>query len=48
VLLGPLATHFPNTTLEWNSARMKFKNSPEATSHVRRTYRDGWHVKGLS
>jgi hypothetical protein len=48
VLLGPLATHFPNTTLEWNSAKMKFKNSPEATRLVRRTYRDGWHVKGLS
>jgi predicted dehydrogenase len=48
VLLGPLATHFPNTTLEWDSKKMKFKSSPEATRLVRRTYRDGWHVKGLS
>jgi predicted dehydrogenase len=48
VLLGPIATRFPKTTLEWNAARMKFKNSPEATSHVRRAYRSGWGVKGLS
>jgi predicted dehydrogenase len=48
VLLGPLATRFPKTTLEWNSAKLKFKNSNEATSHVRREYRAGWHVKGLS
>jgi hypothetical protein len=48
VLLGPLASRFPQTTLEWNSARLKFKNSPEATAHVRRQYRAGWHVPGLS
>jgi predicted dehydrogenase len=48
VLLGPLATRFPKTTLEWNSAKLKFKNSPEATAHVRRQYRDGWHIPGLS
>ena len=48
VLLGPLATRFPNTTLEWNGAKLKFRNSPEATRFVRRRYRDGWKVKGLS
>src|SRR3954467_11922223 len=48
VLLGPLATRFPKTTLEWNSAKLKFKNSSEATNHVRREYRAGWKVKGLS
>ncbi len=47
VLLGPVATRFPQTTLEWNSARMKFKNSAEASALVRRTYRKGWEVKGL-
>ena len=47
VLLGPIATHFPKTTLQWDVKKMKFKNSPEATSHVRRTYRAGWKVKGL-
>jgi hypothetical protein len=48
VLLGPVATRFPRTTLEWNAAKMKFKNSPEATQAVRRRYRAGWSVAGLS
>ncbi len=48
VLLGPIATRFPNTTLEWNAAKMKFTNSADATKHVRRKYRSGWKVKGLS
>jgi predicted dehydrogenase len=48
VLLGPLATRFPKTTLEWNSAKLKFTNSPEANHHVRTKYRDGWKVRGLA
>ncbi len=48
VLLGPLATRFPNITLEWNSAKLRFTNSREADRFVRRQYRDGWRVKGLS
>ena len=48
VLLGPLATPFPKTTLEWNAAKMKFHNSAEATHAVRRKYRAGWGVSGLS
>src|ERR1035437_3496495 len=48
VLLGPLATRFPKTTLAWNSAALKFPNSPEANQHVRPKYRAGWKVKGLS
>jgi predicted dehydrogenase len=47
VLLGPLSTRYPKTTLEWNSAQLKFTNSPEANQHVRNKYRDGWKVKGL-
>lgn len=47
VLLGPVATRFPQTTLEWNAKKLKFTNSPEATSFVRRKYREGWKVKGL-
>ncbi|MBE0660228.1 MAG: Gfo/Idh/MocA family oxidoreductase [Bryobacteraceae bacterium] len=47
VLLGPLATRFPKTTLEWEAKKLRFKNSKEATAFVRRTYRDGWKVKGL-
>jgi hypothetical protein len=48
VLLGPLATRFPQTTLEWNAAKQKFRNSREATDFVRRKYRAGWSMKGLS
>ena len=48
VLLGPLSTRFPKTTLEWNSAQLKFNNSPEANQFVRKKYRDGWKVKGIS
>jgi hypothetical protein len=47
VLLGPLATRFPKTTLEWNSAKLKFGNSAEANRYVRTRYREGWKVKGL-
>ena len=47
VLLGPLATRFPKTTLEWNSAKLRFTNSKEANQHVRTKYRDAWKVKGL-
>ncbi len=47
VLLGPIATRFPKTTLEWNAAKLKFNNSPEASHYVRRKYRQGWKVKGL-
>ena len=47
VLLGPLATRIPKTTLAWNSAKLKFTNSPEANRYLRTSYRDGWRVKGL-
>jgi len=46
VLLGPLATHFPKATLEWNSAKMKF-DSAQANAFLSRKYRAGWGVKGL-
>jgi Oxidoreductase family, NAD-binding Rossmann fold/Oxidoreductase family, C-terminal alpha/beta domain len=48
VLLGPIATRFPRTTLEWNAKKMHFRNSTEATGFVKRNYRAGWTVKGLS
>lgn len=48
VLLGPLATRFPNATLQWNGARAKFSNSPEANAFLHRKYRKGWSVPGLA
>jgi len=44
VLLGPLSTRFPKATLEWDRARMKFRNSSEAVAFVQRQYRPGWMV----
>ena len=48
VLLGGVATFFPKTTLEWDAPALQFKNSPEATAKIRRPYRSGWEVAGLS
>jgi len=47
VLLGSVATRFPQTTLEWKASALKFTNVKEANQFVRRTYRKGWEVKGL-
>ncbi|HWF19103.1 MAG TPA: Gfo/Idh/MocA family oxidoreductase [Verrucomicrobiae bacterium] len=46
VLLGGVATHFPLTTLEWDAHKLKFSLA-EANHFVRRSYRKGWHVRGL-
>ena len=47
ILLGDIASRFPQTTLAWNSRRLKF-DLHDANRHIKRTYRDGWAVKGLS
>lgn len=47
VLLGTVAQRFPKTTLEWNAATLAFTESA-ANQFVRREYRHGWSVKGLS
>ena len=46
ILLGGIASRFPETTLEWNSRKMKL-NLPEANQFVRRDYRKGWSVREL-
>ena len=48
VLLGGVATRYPATTLEWNTAELKFTNMAEASQYIRRAYRQGWEVKDLS
>lgn len=48
VLLGSVATRFPKTTLDWDAKRLKFTNEKSANQYVRRKYRKGWEVKGLS
>ncbi len=47
VLLGCLATRFPKTTLEWDSAKLEITNVSEANHFVRRQPRKGWEVEGL-
>jgi predicted dehydrogenase len=48
VLLGTVATRFPKTTLEWDAKKLKFTNLADANLFLRRRYRKGWEVKGLS
>jgi hypothetical protein len=48
VLLGGVSTHFPNQTLEWDAVGLAFKNLPDANRLIRRMYREGWKVAGLS
>jgi predicted dehydrogenase len=48
VLLGSVATRVPQTTLQWDSAALKFTNHAAADALLRRSYRQGWEVKGLS
>ena len=48
VLLGALSSHFPNETLEWDPKNLRFTNSEAANGFIRREYRKGWEVVGLS
>lgn len=47
VLLGSVACRFPQTTLKWNGPQLKFDEA-DANKYLRRQYRAGWQVKGLS
>jgi len=44
ILLGTVAIRVPGQKLEWDSARLKVQNRPEANAFLKRNYRDGWHV----
>jgi predicted dehydrogenase len=48
VLLGGVASRFPNTKLEWDAPALKFSNVPEANQYIRREYRRGRECPGLS
>jgi predicted dehydrogenase len=47
VLFGSVAVRFPKPLLKWNARQLTF-DLPEANNYVRRDYRDGWKVAGLS
>jgi len=44
VLLGCLATRFPNQTLNWDTHAMRVTNNSAADAFVRHDYRKGWEV----
>ncbi len=48
VLLGALASRFPQQTLEWDAKNLRVKNFEEANQFISKSYREGWEVKGLS
>ncbi len=47
VLLGCLATRFPEKALQWDAAKLTVTNESAANQFVRRRYRKGWEVEGL-
>ncbi|HYG24735.1 MAG TPA: Gfo/Idh/MocA family oxidoreductase [Verrucomicrobiae bacterium] len=47
ILAGCVASRFPQTDLKWNSEKLRF-NLRDANKLVRRRYRRGWRVEGLS
>jgi len=48
VLLGTVALRCQGEKLQWDAAEMKITNLPKANQYIRRTYRKGWEVPGLS
>jgi hypothetical protein len=44
VLLGCLASVFPNENLIWDAPALKITNSAAADKLVRRDYRKGWEI----
>jgi predicted dehydrogenase len=48
ILMGTVVNRYPMEKLIWNAKELKFENKPEANRYLRRTYREGWKVEGLS
>lgn len=48
ILLGNIALRYPGEALEWDAKAMAFTNKTEANQHLKREYRKGWEVEGLS
>lgn len=45
VQLGNVAVHHPGKVLEWDAAKLKITNVPEANRRISRDYREGWAVE---
>ncbi|MDD4868991.1 MAG: Gfo/Idh/MocA family oxidoreductase [Kiritimatiellae bacterium] len=48
VLLGNVAERVPDTLLNWDAPNMQITNVPAANKFLRRTYRKGWELPGLT
>ncbi|QNN24429.1 Gfo/Idh/MocA family oxidoreductase [Planctomycetales bacterium ZRK34] len=48
VIMGGVACRFKGKTLHWDGAGLKFTNEPKANDFVRKPYREGWDVPGLT
>ncbi len=48
LLLGVIANRLPQEKLIWDTDAVRITNSAKANAMVRRTYRQGWEVPGLS
>jgi predicted dehydrogenase len=48
LLLGVVANRFPDTRLDWDAAALKVTNHEAANKLIKRTYRAGFEVAGLS
>jgi predicted dehydrogenase len=46
VMIGTVAQRLPDRVHRWNAGALSF-DSPEATAHVRRSYRKGWEIDAL-
>ncbi len=47
ILLGSIASRFPEKTLHWDAEKLEFSNNKKANQFIRRTHRKGWEVDGL-
>lgn len=48
VIMGTVINRFPKEKLTFDGENCQFTNKPEANKFLRRTYRSGWEVDGLS
>ncbi len=47
IILGTVAIRVPGTLLKWDSKALKVTNCAEAQKLIKRSYRQGWEVKGV-
>jgi len=46
--MGNLSLKYQGQVLKWDGINMKYTNNEEASKYVKRVYRKGWEMEGLS